>query len=335
MCRTVLHDNINGKPGSEKRGNMFPVTINLPRVAIRAMKRYPTDTESRINYFFVELKYLLLRTRKTCLYRYDILKNLKVKDLPFAIGQNLFMGSENLKDTDSIEPVLKNLTIAIGFFGLAETLVALTGYHHGQSDYAQELGLEIVQCIHAHTVAFTGRDHLNYSCYFTPAETCGYKMMKKDKEEFGELAGITDKEYYTNSIHIPVGFPISFSEKLKIEGEYHVYGTAGRIAYTELDDTPTQQVVQRIVDYTKNNTDIAYMGINFRIRYCKDCGCPMTGEMTRCPECGSKEIQGVSRVTGYLSLDERFGPGKDAERRDRVSHDDKSNNVYRDLYQNK
>ena len=335
MCRTVLHDNINGKPGSEKRGNMFPVTINLPRVAIRAMKRYPTDTESRINYFFAELKDLLLRTRKTCLYRYDILKNLKVKDLPFAIGQHLFMGSENLKDTDSIEPVLKNLTIAIGFFGLAETLVALTGYHHGQSDYAQELGLEIVQCIHAHTVMFTGRDRLNYSCYFTPAETCGYKMMKKDKEEFGELAGITDKEYYTNSIHIPVGFPISFSEKLKIEGEYHVYGTAGRIAYTELDDTPTQQVVQRIVDYTKNNTDIAYMGINFRIRYCKDCGCPMTGEMTRCPECGSKEIQGVSRVTGYLSLDERFGPGKDAERRDRVSHDDKSNNVYKDLYQNK
>ncbi|HAB67321.1 MAG TPA: anaerobic ribonucleoside-triphosphate reductase [Firmicutes bacterium] len=331
-CRTCLHDNVNGKKGSERRGNAFPVTLNIPRLAIIAKEKYPDDEDKRVCHFFDILLELLSYARKSCLYRYDVLKELKVKDLPFDIGQNMYLGSEGLSSDDSIEPVLKNNTIAIGFFGLAETLVALIGHHHGESKYAQELGLQIVRFIYDYCEKIKKEDKLNYSCYFTPAETCGYKMMKKDKEEFGVIEGVTDKEYYTNSIHIPVGYPITSCQKLKLEGAYHKYGTAGRISYVELDDRPTATIIERIISYTKDRTDISYLGINFRLKYCKDCGSDLNTNNLTCPHCGSGNIQGVSRVTGYLSLDERFGAGKDAERRDRISHDGKNAQVYRDIY---
>ena len=334
MCRTCLHDNVNGRKGSERRGNAFPVTLNIPRLAIYAKQAYPKDDDRRIAYFFELLSNLLDDARESCIYRYNVLKELKVKDLPFDIGQNMYLGSEGLEPEDSIEPVLKNNTIAIGFFGLAETLVALTGKHHGESSESQELGLRIVKYIYDYCERIKKEDMLNYSCYFTPAETCGYKMMKKDKAEFGEIPGVTDKEYYTNSIHVPVGYSISFADKLAIEGAYHIYGTAGRISYVELDDRPTGEFVEKIIAYTKDHTDVSYLGINFRLKYCKDCGADLDTNNMTCPHCGSTNIQGVSRVTGYLSLDERFGPGKNAERRDRISHDGKDAQVYRDIYNN-
>ena len=148
MCRTCLHDNVNGRKGSERRGNAFPVTLNIPRLAIYAKQAYPKDDDRRIAYFFELLSNLLDDARESCIYRYNVLKELKVKDLPFDIGQNMYLGSEGLEPEDSIEPVLKNNTIAIGFFGLAETLVALTGKHHGESSESQELGLRIVKYIY-------------------------------------------------------------------------------------------------------------------------------------------------------------------------------------------
>lgn len=330
VCRTAIHKNVNGKPGSEKRGNLFPVTLNIPRLAIKVMNI--EDKEERLDTFFKSLDKLLLDARESTMHRYDVLKQLKGKDLPFIIGENLYQDAEEVGPEDSIEPVLKNGTIGFGFVGLAETLTALVGFHHAEYKGALELGLKIVKKIYDFTEEYSVKDGRNYSCYFTPAETCGYKMMKKDKADFGIIEGVTDKEYYTNSIHVPVNFPISYVDKLYIEGQFHKYGTGGRISYIEFDDVPTPETIHKVLSYTKDRTDISYLGINFRIKYCKDCGHDVPSALYECPACGSSNIQGVSRVTGYLSLDERFGPGKDAERRDRISHDSKFNNVYRDLY---
>lgn len=309
-CRTYICSNVNGEPGTKGRGNIAPTTINLPRIGIMAKKD--------INKFFKLLDDRLDLTRESLMHRYSILKKLKIKDLPFIAGQNLMKGAENLKEDDSIEPILKQGTWAVGFIGLAETLVALTGKHHGESEESRELGLKIISYIREYTDKLTEETHLNWSCYATPAEGLSGKFIVKDKKIFGEIEGVTDKDYYTNSYHIPVGFPISIKDKIDIEAPYHKICNGGHISYIELDDYPSEDTVYDIINYAYSNTNISYMGINFHIRYCKECGTYLHGEDT-CPKCGSRNIQGISRVTGYLSLDERFGEGKVAERRDRIS----------------
>ncbi len=320
-CRTYVASNVNGKSEPTGRGNIAPVTINLPRISLRAKKN--------IDKFFELLDENLDLARKSLMHRYDTLKNLKIKDLPFVGGEKLLKGSENLDANDSIEPILKQGTWAIGFIGLAETLVGLIGKHHGESEEARELGLKIVKRIRDYTDKLTKETSLNWSCYATPAEGLSNKFTIKDKLVFGEIKGVTDKDYYTNSYHVPVGCNISIKEKINIEAPYHEICNGGHISYIELDDYPDEDVVFNILDYAYSNTNISYVGINFHIRYCKDCGTYLHGENV-CPKCNSSNIQGISRVTGYLSLDERFGEGKVAERRDRLSHIT-GKNVYKDL----
>jgi ribonucleoside-triphosphate reductase len=310
-CRTYICSNINGEPGTKGRGNIAPTTINLPRLGILA--------KGDINKFFELLDEKLDLARQSLLHRYDILKNLRVKDLPFVAGQGLMKGSEGLKPEDSIEPILRQGSFAIGFIGLAETLIALIGKHHGQDKEAQELGLKIIGRIREYTDEMTQKDKLNWSTYATPAEGLSGKFIVQDKRIYGLLEGVTDKEYYTNGYHVPVGYAISIKDKIDIEAPYHKLCNGGHISYIELDDYPDQSVIKDILDYAYKNTNISYIGINFHIRYCKNCGTYLHGEET-CPKCGSHEIQGISRVTGYLSLDERFGSGKVAERKDRKSH---------------
>ena len=319
-CRTYLMKNVNGEPGCKGRGNIAPITINLPRIGIEANKD--------INKFFEILQNRLTLAKEALLHRYSILKKLKVKDLPFVAGQSLMRGSEDLMPDDSIEPILKQGTWAIGFIGLAETLYALIGSHNGETDEARNLGLKIIKFIREYTDKLVEETQLNWSCYATPAEGLSGKFIKKDKKIYGIIKGVTDKEYYTNSFHIPVNYNISIKDKIDIEAPYHKLCNAGHISYIELDDSPSPEVIMEIINYAYKRTNISYIGINFHIRYCKECGTSIENNLNSCPKCNSKNIQGISRVTGYLSLDERFGPGKYEERLDRRSHTGNYKNNY-------
>lgn len=319
-CRTYLMKNVNGEPGCKGRGNIAPVTINLPRIGI--------DANKDINKFFNILEKRLILAKEALLHRYSVLKNLRVKDLPFVVGQGLMKGSEGLKDEDSIEPILKQGTWAIGFIGLAETLYSLLGCHHGESEEARQLGIRIVGFIREYVDRLVEETKLNWSCYATPAEGLSGKFIKHDKKIFGIIKGVTDKEYYTNSFHIPVNYNISIKDKIDIEAPYHKLCNAGHISYIEVDDSPSAENIMNIINYAYKYTNISYIGINFHIRYCKDCGESLTSNESKCPKCNSRDIQGISRVTGYLSLDERFGAGKYEERIDRRSHTGSYRNNY-------
>ena len=319
-CRTYLMKNVNGEPGCKGRGNIAPITINLPRIGIEANKD--------INKFFEILQNRLTLAKEALLHRYSILKKLKVKDLPFVAGQGLMRGSEDLMPDDSIEPILKQGTWAIGFIGLAETLYALIGSHNGETDEARNLGLKIIKFIREYTDKLVEETQLNWSCYATPAEGLSGKFIKKDKKIYGIIKGVTDKEYYTNSFHIPVNYNISIKDKIDIEAPYHKLCNAGHISYIEVDDSPSPENIMDIINYAYKHTNISYIGVNFHIRYCKDCGENLLSNESKCPKCNSRDIQGISRVTGYLSLDERFGPGKYEERIDRRSHTGSYKNNY-------
>ena len=320
-CRTYLMKNVNGEPGCKGRGNIAPTTINLPRIGIQA--------KGDINRFFEIFQERIDMAEESLMHRYEVLKKLKVRDLPFVAGQGLMKGAEGLSKDDSIEPILKQGTWGIGFIGLAETLVALTGKHHGEDDNSRELGERIIGFLRENVDRLTEETHLNWSAYATPAEGLSGKFIKQDQKQFGIIKGVTDKEYYTNSYHIPVGFPISIIDKINIEAPYHKLCNGGHISYIEVDDNPTADTIMDIINYAYKHTNISYMGVNFHIRYCKECGESLYNHENRCPKCGGSDIQGISRVTGYLSLDERFGSGKEHERGDRITHTESHSSTYK------
>lgn len=239
-------------------------------------------------------------------------------------------GSENLGPNDSIEPVLKQGTWGIGFIGVAEVCQILLGKHHGDSSVSEILANDIVRHIRKYTDKLKEETHLNWACYATPAEGLCYRFMNLDRKKFGEIEGITDKGFYTNSFHVPVDCKISISKKVEIESMFHSMCNGGHISYLELDDYPTPEHIESIVIKTFDNTDIHYLAINFHIKYCKDCGEFLKEQDESCTKCGSDNLQGISRVTGYLSLDQRFGEGKSNERKNRVSHEN-GNYVYTSL----
>ena len=320
-CRTYICSNINGPEGPAKRGNIAPTTINLPRLGILA--------KGNIDKFFTLLDSRLQIAKDSLMHRYGVLSNLKIKDLPFVAGENLLLGSENLSPNDNIEPILKNGSWSIGFIGLAETLTALLGSHHGETPEARELGYNIVQHMRDFTDNATKETQLNWSCYATPAEGLSGRFIAQDQKRFGNIPGVTDKDYYTNSYHIPVGHLVSIKDKIQIEAPFHSMCNAGHISYIEIDGYPTGETIHSILDYAYKNSNISYMGINFHLRYCKACGHRIQENSNACPQCSSTDIQGISRVTGYLSLDERFGGGKSAERHDRIAHNGQNTAVYR------
>ncbi len=214
-CRTRVMANRRGPAVTTGRGNLSFTTINLPRLGIRAERNMKTFyrlldevTELAINQLY---------------HRFKIQCRLRVKDMPFVMGQGLYMGSEGLKPDDSIEPAIVNGTLSVGFIGLAEMLVALTGYHHGQSQESQQLGLEIVNYLRKKTDEACERFNLNYTLLATPAEGLSGRFVKIDRKEYGIIPGVTNQEYYTNSCHIPVHFPISSFDKISLEGPYHKY----------------------------------------------------------------------------------------------------------------
>ena len=324
-CRTRVMDNINGEETPVGRGNIAPVTLNLVKLAIRAGR----GNERK---FFELLEDMLEEAEKNLLYRYDVLKKLKVKDLPFNVGQKLMVGSEDLKPDDTIEPVLKQGTWGIGFLGLAECLIMLTGYHHGENEESRKLGYHIVKHIRDYCDDAKQRLSLNFSCYGTPSEGLSGRFPMIDRKKYGIIEGVTDKDYYTNSCHVPVGYNISIKEKMEIEALFQPLCNGGHIAYVELDGYPTGKQIESIISKTfKQYKGLDYMAVNFHIKYCKKCGEYLEEYEDRC-KCGCEDLQGISRITGYLALDERFGKGKNAERKDRVSHMN-GEKIYKRLYE--
>lgn len=312
-CRTRTIGNRHGLEISAGRGNIAPVTINLPRIAMKS--------SGNIETFFEELKNILQLCTRQLLHRLEIIGALKVKDLPFLMGQQLYMGSEKLRESDCIMEAIKNGTLAIGFIGLAETLIVLTGKHHGESEDSQKLGLQIIGYVKDYCDKMSQEKDLNFVCYATPAEGTSGRFIPKDKERFGNIERVTDKEYYTNSFHVPVDYNISLFEKIRIEGQYHKLCSAGHISYIELPSSVEKnlEAFGTILRYM-SDCDIGYAGINFPIDECKCCGNSGLINSSVCPSCGSDDIRRIRRITGYLSTEDRFNDAKRAELHSRVKH---------------
>lgn len=311
-CRTRVMANVRGEEIADKRGNLSFTSINLPRIAI--------TSRGDLKKFYSELDRVMDIATGQLYHRFDIQRRLKVKDMPFLMGQHLYLDSEDLKPDDYIEKAIVNGTLSLGFIGLAETLVSLVGAHHGESSKAQKLGLEIVGHMREKVDQAVEKRNLNYTLLATPAEGLSGRFVAKDKEKFGIIKGVTDRDYYTNSFHVPVYYPISFYDKIMIEGPYHKYANAGHISYVELD-APPQDNIAAVYDILKamKEADMGYGGINFPIDYCNSCH--QTAVMPdNCPFCGSDDINRIRRITGYFSTVDRFNDAKVAELNDRISH---------------
>ena len=319
-CRTRVFENKFGEKTSIGRGNLSFSTINIVRLAIECMGIQ--DKGERIKAFFGKLDHMLELTAKQLCERYDFQKTALAKQFPLLMTK-LWNGSEKLKPTDTIESVINQGTLGIGFIGLAECLVALTGKHHGESEESQKLGLKIVSYMRSKTNEFSERYQHNFSVLATPAEGLSGKFTKKDRKTFGVIPGVTDKEYYTNSNHVPVWYKCSPRHKAKIEAPYHDLTRGGHIFYVEIDGDATHnpQAISDIVDLI-DKYNIGYGSVNHNRNRCMDCGYEdATENLTVCPVCGSKAIDKLQRITGYLvGTTDRWNSGKLAELHDRVVH---------------
>ncbi len=311
-CRSRVIGNRHGPEVSAGRGNIAFTTINLPRLAF--------ESRGGKELFFVELDRMLRLAARQLLHRYGVVSRLRIRDLPFLMGEQLYLGSEELAPDDLIGEAIKHGTLGIGFIGLAETLQLLIGKHHGEDDEARQLGLQIADQMFRRCQQFCDEYDLNFVMLATPAEGLAGRFIKMDRERFGVIPGVTDKEYYTNSFHLPVNYATPISDKLEIEGAFHRFCNAGHISYVELEAPPLHNIdaVDRIVRIMAA-ADVGYGGINFPIDEC--CSCSFSGVFNEsCPQCGSTAIRRIRRITGYLSTDDRFNEAKRDELKERRPH---------------
>ena len=320
-CRTRVAGNVND-PSREivnGRGNLSFTSVNLPGLAILAdhdIDKFFALLDNRIDIVIGQLK-----------DRFRIQCGKKVKNFPFLMGQGVWLDSDDLDADDSVAEVLKHGTLTMGFIGLAECLVALTGHHHGESEEAQELGLRIIAHMRKRMDDEAKATKLNFSLIATPAEGLSGRFVKIDRQRFGCIKGITDREYYTNSFHIPVYYNISAFKKIKLEAPYHELTNGGHITYIELDGDPSDnlEAFEQIVRCMKE-CGVGYGSINHPVD--RDCVCGYTGIIGDvCPKCGRREgehepkFERIRRITGYLvGTTDRWNNAKRAEERDRVKH---------------
>ncbi len=303
-CRSRVMANRCGPAVAARRGNIAPVTLNLPRMALKTRREKE---------FFAELDRVLGLAEQQLLHRFRLLAELKVKDLPFLMGQKLYQGSEHLEPEDPVGPAIRHGALAVGFIGLAETLRALTGRDHGEDDGALALGLSIVERIHRATQDFSERHDLNFSAYATPAEGLAGRFTAMDRDDFGEVPGVTDKPYYTNSFHLPVAQGGSAFEKIRREAPFHALCPAGHITVVELPAPPVHnpQALETLLRHLAEQ-GAGYAGFNFPLDECRSCG--HSGVFADgCPNCGGTDIRRIRRITGYLSTADRFNEAKRAE----------------------
>ena len=319
-CRTRVFENRFGEKTSIARGNLSFSTINIVRLAIECMNI--EDKNYRIERFFSKLDELLEITAKQLCDRYDFQKTALRKQFPLLMS-SLWMGCEKLGPNDMVGSVINQGTLGIGFLGLAECLIALTGKHHGESEEAQALGLRIVTYMRDRANEFSERYHHNFSVLATPAEGLSGKFTRLDRKSFGEIKGVTDKIYYTNSNHVPVYYHCSPKHKAEVEAPYHDLTRGGHIFYIEIDGDATHnpQAIMDIVDLMDKH-NIGYCSVNHNRNRWLDCGYEDAQKnLTVCPKCGGKNIDKLQRITGYLvGTTERWNQSKLAELNDRVIH---------------
>ena len=319
-CRTRVLGNIYDpdRQISNGRGNLSFTSINLVRCAIEA--------HGDVDVFFDHLTHLLNQVLKQLLNRLEVQSKRLVRNFPFLMGENVWIDSDTLGPDDPIGEVLKHGTLSIGFIGLAETLKSLTGKHHGEDADAQELGQYIVRFIREFCDHKSEELGLNVTCLATPAESLSGRFVRMDKEKYGIIEGVTDRDYYTNSFHVPVYYPISAYEKIKIEAPYHAMTNAGHISYVEMDGDTTKnpEAFEKVIRLMKES-GIGYGSINHPVD--RDPVCGYNGIIgDTCPQCGRTEDEGgferIRRITGYLvGAMDKWNNAKRAEEHDRVKHD--------------
>ena len=318
-CRTRVIGNVYDptREVCNRRGNLSFTSINLPRIAI--------ESHGDIDKFFKMLDERMDLVFEQLDERFEIQARKKVRNYPFLMGEGVWLDSEKLGWDDEVREVLKHGTLSVGFIGLAETLVALIGEHHGQSERAQQLGLKIIGHMRERCDARSEEKKLNYTLLATPAEGLSGRFVKIDQKCYGKIEGVTDREYYTNSFHIPVYYPISAFDKIRLEAPYHALTNAGHISYIEMDGDPTKNLdAFEAVVRAMHDAGIGYGSINHPVDRDPVCGYNgIIGDV--CPQCGRQEeevhFERIRRITGYLvGTLERFNDGKRAEEHDRVHH---------------
>lgn len=326
-CRTRVYDDIYGEKTSARRGNISFTTINLPRLAIESKIEAGKDTklEDMLPIFYKKLDYYLNLVRDQLLERYHWQCSAYAKQIPFITQNGTIMGTEGLKPEDHLENAWKHGSLSIGFIGLAETLIALTGKHHGESEESQKLGLEIIKHMRDFTDQCIVSEKLNFSLFATPAEGLSGRFTIADRKRFGVIPGITDKDYYVNSNHIPPAFHITAHDKIVKEAPYHALTNAGSILYVEFDGDPLKNTLAFatvVVDMKHNNVN--YGAINHAVDRCCTCGFEgIINEGEACPKCGEDlNVSHLRRITGYLVGDvkTRWNSFKQAELKDRTKH---------------
>ena len=319
-CRTRVFENRFGEKTSIGRGNLSFTTINIVKLALEC--REIKDKETRINAFFAKLDSILDITALQLHERYNFQKTALAKQFPLLMS-SLWIGCDNLNPNDTIESVINQGTLGIGFIGLAECLIALTGKHHGEDENAQQLGIKIITYMRDRANEFCEKYQHNYSILATPAEGLSGRFTKKDKKEFGIIEGVTDKEYYTNSNHVPVYYKCNAKHKAEVEAPYHELTRGGHIFYVEIDGDATHnpESIMQIVDLM-DKYNVGYGSINHNRNKCLNCGYENSEkEMKTCPNCGSTNIDKLQRITGYLvGTTDRWNSSKLAELNDRVTH---------------
>lgn len=325
-CRTRVVGNVCGDEVVSGRGNLSFTTINLPRLGIKHGSI--NGQNLNIDEFYAELNEKIDLVIDQLLERFEVQGNKKVKNFPFLMGQNVWKGSDDLGPNDTLKEVIKQGTLTVGFIGLAECLIALIGKHHGESEEAQNLGLDIIGHMRDKMEEASEKYGLNFSLIATPAEGLSGRFTSIDRNKYGEIEGITDKEYYTNSFHVPVYYKISSFDKIKIEAPYHELTNAGHITYIELDGSPSNnlEAFETIIRAMKE-LGIGYGSINHPLDRDPVCGYSGVIPGDVCPACGRKESDGeigferIRRITGYLvGTVDRFNNAKKAEVRDRIKH---------------
>lgn len=319
-CRTRVFENRFGEKTSIGRGNLSFTTVNIVRLAIECMNI--VDREERIAMFFSKLDAVLDIAARQLNDRFNFQKTALAKQFPLLMTR-LWNGSEKLGPNDTVESVINQGTLGIGFIGLAECLVALTGKHHGEDSESQALGLRIVRHMRSRVNEYSETFHHNYSVLATPAEGLSGKFTAKDRKSFGILPGITDRDYYTNSNHVPVYYHCSPTHKARVEGPYHELTGGGHIFYVEIDGDATHnpEAIMNIVDLMDKH-NMGYCSVNHNRNRCMDCGYEDASEgLKECPECHGHNIDRLQRITGYLvGTTDRWNHAKLAELHDRVVH---------------
>ena len=319
-CRTRVFENRFGPKTSIGRGNLSFTTVNIVRLAIECMDI--DNKNERITEFFHKLDRVLDVTAQQLCERYNFQKTALAKQFPLLMGK-LWLGSEELNPDDTVEPVLNQGTLGIGFIGLAECLIALIGKHHGESQEAQDLGLRIVTYFRDKANEYSEKFQHNFSVLGTPAEGLSGRFTKMDRKKYGVIKGVTDKDYYTNSSHVPVYFHCTPKHKAEVEAPYHDLERGGHIFYVEIDGDATHnpEAIMNIVDLM-DKYNIGYGSVNHNRNRCLDCGYEDATEgLTECPHCHGHNIDTLQRITGYLvGTTNRWNSAKLAELKDRVVH---------------